>query len=110
MNTLKSGKITLFLITACMALPASSEPNTDTNKQELFERMQQLESESHKKRISILEEAEACIRQARDFREYRECEQQEKQARHAFKQEHKPQKQALREEMRAFRQQRMSQR
>lgn len=90
-------------LTLCLVLPASADERQDTQKQQLFERMQTLEKESHQQRITILEQAQACINQAQNFREHRKCKEQEKLARQDFKKNHKLQKQALREDIRKLR-------
>lgn len=77
--------------------------NRADNRLEFFHKLQKLESESHQQRMGILQQAENCISQAENFREYRKCEQQEKQARQAFRDKHKPKMQALRQEFRAQR-------
>ena len=100
-----------FIVTSllfCLAFPTFAADPLDIEKHQLFERLKMLEKESHQQRIAILEEAEVCISRAENFREYRKCEQKEKQAREEFKQKHKPKKLAFREDFREFRENRIS--
>jgi hypothetical protein len=72
--------------------------------QELFEQRRALEMRSHAGRIRILQEADDCIRSARDIRAYRVCEEQEAAGRQALRDELRPELEALRAGWQALRQ------
>lgn len=61
----------------------------------MFAEYKAIESYSHKQRIRILQEAEACIQSAADRDQYRVCEQREEQAREQVKETVKAQHDAL---------------
>lgn len=70
---------------------------------ELFERLRETESESHRARVQILEAADRCIREAEDFRAYRACEEVERTARKALRERLQPTRDALRQDFRNLR-------
>lgn len=82
---------------AVAAAPAQPE-------QAPFEAYRDLESRSHQARIRILQEADACIRDAADREALRACETKERAARQALRAELKPKRHALRAEIKALRQ------
>jgi hypothetical protein len=69
----------------------------------LFRELKGMESESHRERIRILQEAEACIQRATAFPEYRQCERTEQEARERLRERLKPKREALREQVRSAR-------
>lgn len=91
-----------------VALAAASITTADAapgaTVQELFEQRRALEIRSHAERIRILQEADECIRSARDIRAYRACEEQEAAGRQALRDELRPQLEALRADWQALRQ------
>ncbi|MCX7897241.1 MAG: hypothetical protein N2441_05145 [Rhodocyclaceae bacterium] len=62
-----------------------------------FEQIKALESESHRERIRILQEAEACIDSATTPDAYRQCEEREKIARQELRERLQRQREALRQ-------------
>jgi hypothetical protein len=84
---------------------AAAEPPQAMNPeaQQLFEKRRAIESASHAERTRILAQADACIKQAADFQAYRDCEQQERQARQAHIEQLRPQLQALRSDAQKLR-------
>lgn len=95
----------LLLIGSASTQAFESDEDNLKQRDSLLAELVRLESESHLERIRILEMAEDCIQGAGNFREYRSCEKRENAARKAFREQHKPKKKALREELKAFRQQ-----
>jgi hypothetical protein len=71
--------------------------------QGLFEERRAIEMRSHAERIRILQEADACIRAAADFRAYRACEEREAAGREALRAELRPRLEALRTDWQALR-------
>ena len=66
----------LFGFVAVSAANAETQaaPRCDrAGREGVFREMKALESESHRERIRILQESEACIQRSQVFREYREC-------------------------------------
>jgi hypothetical protein len=57
-----------------------------TNQNQGLEKVVDIESYSHQERIKILQEADACIHNAKAREEYRACEEKEKQEREQLKQ------------------------
>jgi DNA anti-recombination protein RmuC len=87
---------------AATAVPAAAEspqrPAHDPNRRaEIFQEIRLLESESHLERIRILQEAEACVQRAADFRAFRECEHAERQAREQLRSRLQAKRDALRD-------------
>jgi hypothetical protein len=90
--------IAVVAIAAPVAAESPQRPPHDPNRRaEIFQEVRLLESESHQERIRILQEAEACIRRAADFRAYRECEQAERQAREQLRSRLQAKRDALRD-------------
>jgi hypothetical protein len=80
--------IVFFWILLGMAAVSSAEADTnprpllDSGKRAgFFQELKVIESESHRERIRILQDAEACIQRAATFPEFRQCELAERQAR-----------------------------
>lgn len=97
---------TLLVLAGCaFSAAAISEPAPDRDPQAraLFEKRRLIESTSHKQRIRILQEADACIHAAPDYRSFRDCERQEQQARQDLRDRLRPEVEALRSDWRAFR-------
>lgn len=91
-------------------LAHASEPVTEPAKEQLLDKARAIESHSHHGRIGILQQAEGCIQAAKTHQAYRQCEQKEKQAREQLREELRPQHQALRDEIRQFRETRQTER
>jgi hypothetical protein len=83
-------------------VPASPAP------QQMLDKRKAIESDSHRSRIRILQEAEGCIQAAKTPQDYRACEQKERQAREQLREELRPRHQALRQEARQWRQSRQA--
>lgn len=66
---------------------------------EMFADFKSIESYSHKERIRILQEAEACIQAAADRIQYKSCEQREKADRERIQEIIMSRHQAMRERM-----------
>ncbi len=98
--------VPVAMIMSGLVLPMVSGAQPDPAWQEVFEERREIESISHRERIRILQEAEDCIREAGDFRAYRACERQEKQAREALRERLRPRLQALQAEVRELRRRR----
>lgn len=62
----------------------------------LFAEKKALESQSHKQRMSILEEAEKCIQAAKSGDEYSACEKKEQEAREKYAEQSKAKNEELR--------------
>ena len=92
---------TLLLAATGLSL-ADATPDTDP-RLALFHERREIEHISHHERIRILQQADACIAQAENWRAYRQCERQEQAARKALKERLRPRLQALRERVRALR-------
>jgi hypothetical protein len=90
------------LVAAAWAAPLAAAAGTPT-VQGLFEERRAIEIRSHAERIRILQEADACIRAAADFRAYRACEEREAAGREALRAELRPQLEALRADWQALR-------
>jgi hypothetical protein len=93
-----------FGLVAASAVHAEmrSAPNFDrAGREAIFREMKAIESESHRERIQILIEAEACIQRARVFREYRECEWAEQRAREQLQDRLRPKREDLRDRIRS---------
>lgn len=71
---------------------------------EMFVEFKAIESYSHHERISILQEAEACIQAAANRDQYRACEEREQQGREQVKAQVKARHDALRARAKAMRQ------
>jgi hypothetical protein len=76
---MKKGLLTIALLTVGFGV-AFAEPSQD------LQRAIDIESYSHQERIRILQEADACIHNAKTKEEYRDCEEKEKQERKQLKQ------------------------
>ncbi|RMG54197.1 MAG: hypothetical protein D6717_10020 [Gammaproteobacteria bacterium] len=93
----------LLLLTLLGTAQASAQPTEPADpRRQLFEERRALESISHRERIRILQQADACIQAADSIRAYRACEQEEKAARQALRQRLRPQVQELRARFRAL--------
>jgi|GEM_PF-1827695 len=84
------------------AAPAGEHPTP------MLDKLKAIESDSHRSRIRILEEADRCIEAADTAQAYRDCERKEKQAREHLREELRPRHQALRQEARQWRQSRQT--
>ena len=96
----------LFGLVAASTAHAETQPSPGFDgaaREGIFREMKALESESHRGRIRILQEAEACIQRAGVFREYRECEWAEQQAREQLQGSLRPKREALRDRIRSVR-------
>jgi hypothetical protein len=86
----------LFLILAAglafLAFPGAADAETGQRAREL----KQIESQSHRERIKILEDADRCISRAETRPDYRACEEAEAQARKDSNQRARAAKQSLR--------------
>ncbi|CAA7622420.1 conserved exported hypothetical protein [Magnetospirillum sp. LM-5] len=86
----------LFLILAAglafLAYPADADAETGPRAREL----KRIESQSHRDRIKILEQADRCIAKAENRQDYRACEEAEAQARKDSNLKARDAKQALR--------------
>jgi hypothetical protein len=94
------------LVVLALQMPLAAAEWDGTSRAEvrvLFERLRELESQSHLERIRILERAEVCIRQAGDFHAYRLCEDAEGDARDALRDRLRPQFHVLRADWRVMR-------
>ena len=97
----------LGILFACGAVSATAAETLSVSRvdragrDEIFREMRALESESHRERIRILQESEACIQRARMFREYRECEWSEQRAREQLQDRLRPKREALRDRIRS---------
>ncbi len=76
----------------------------DGVRAEMFAEFKAIESFSHKERMRILQEADACIQAAMDRDKYRTCEQRENQARDQVKEQVKARHDALRAKAEGFKQ------
>lgn len=101
--------LTASAVTAAMAdsQPAEGVPSkvSDPRMLEMFNRHKTLESESHRARIQLLQEAEACIQASASPHAFRSCERHEREAREAIHNQHRARMEALRAEYRQFREQ-----
>ena len=82
--------IALLLFAASLPALAYTEADMDRGRPggiraELFAEHKAIESYSHRERIRILQEADACIHAAADRIQYRACEDREGQAREQLK-------------------------
>lgn len=97
----------IALIAAGLASSAiAAEPRQDDRqnlRQKMYDKMRSLESQSHRGRIQILQEAEGCIQGANSPQTYRECERKEQTARESLRESLHPQQQALRDEFQRMR-------
>jgi hypothetical protein len=94
----------VFAIVAVSTADAETQaaPTFDRGgRASIFRDMKAIESESHRERIRILEEAETCIQRAQVFREYRECEWAEQRAREQLQDHLRPKREALRDRIRS---------
>lgn len=89
-------------LVAAAGAAASQRPLPDELRA-LFEERRAIESMSHRERIRILQEAEACIEGAADLRAFRACERAERAAREALRERLRPRVEALRARVRALR-------
>jgi len=71
---------------------------------QFFNEFRNIESVSHRERIAILQEAEACIQAATNREQYRACEEREGAAREKSNEKAKASRQALRARMEQMRQ------
>ncbi len=71
---------------------------------EMFGEFKAIESYSHRERVRILQEAEACIQSAVNRDQYRACEEREQQGREQVKVQVKARHDALRARAQAMRQ------
>ena len=84
-------KVLLLSLSTLLAAssPAAADPDPAATVwiegQALFYEFRDLESFSHRERIRILEEAEACIQEADNREAFRRCERSERQARQALR-------------------------
>jgi hypothetical protein len=83
-----NASIVFFGILLGMAAAPSAGADTDPRplldsgkRAGYFQELKAIESESHRERIRILQDAEACIQRAVAFPEFRQCELAERQAR-----------------------------
>ncbi|NWG87147.1 MAG: hypothetical protein HXY26_06480 [Hydrogenophilaceae bacterium] len=86
---------------------ANQPPQVDDRaqvRQQMLEKIRAIESHSHHSRIRILQEAERCVQAAKTPQDYRACEQMEQQSREQLREELRPRRQALRDEVRQLRQ------
>jgi hypothetical protein len=95
-----------ILLSATVAVAATADmpqgPALDRGQwAAFFQELKALESESHRERIRILQVAEACIQRAATFREYRQCERAEHDAREQLRARLKTKREALRGRLRA---------
>jgi hypothetical protein len=91
-----------LMITAAANADAPPGPGFErAGRAEILREIKAIESESHRERIRILQAAETCIQQARAFREYRECEWAEQQAREELQDRLRPKRKALRDRIRS---------
>ena len=65
-------------------------------RSQMFAELKNIESISHKERIRILQEADACIQRAANRDQYRSCEERERQAREHSNVQAKAYREALR--------------
>ncbi len=70
----------------------------------LFNEFRNIESVSHRERIAILQQAEACIQAAANRDQYRSCEEREQAAREQSNEKAKASRQALRAKVEQMRQ------
>ena len=103
MKTLKSLPLFAILLLSGPGLAQTDTAPDEDPRQALFRERREIEHISHHERIRILQQADACIAQAENWRAYRQCEQQEQAARKALRQRLGPRLQALRERVRALR-------
>ena len=99
-------QLTLLVLAGCTfgtAAISEAAPNNDPQARAMFEKRRLIESTSHKQRIRILQEADACINAAPDYRSFRDCERREQQARQDLRDQLRPEVEALRSEWQAFR-------
>ena len=101
-----SGAIPGILFGLVVASAANAEtqaaPRFDrAGREGIFREMKAIESESHRERMRILKESEACIQRAQVFREYRECEWAEQRAREQLQDRLRPKREALRDRIRS---------
>lgn len=89
----------LAILIAVCSLISPAQAALASPQNELFNQFKQLESLSHLGRIAILQEAEVCLQQAQSREAFRACEEKEKQARLALREELRPQRELLRAEM-----------
>jgi hypothetical protein len=76
---MKKGLLTVALLTVGFGV-SFAEPSQD------LQRAIDIESYSHQERVRILQEADACIHNAKTKEEYRACEEKEKQEREQLRQ------------------------
>jgi len=104
MKLILTGLILLMPLTTLAAAGGQHQRLRDNPEvRALFERFKATESESHQARIHILQQAEACIQQARDRKAYRQCEREEGDARRAARERTRQQREDIREEAMALR-------
>jgi len=99
-------QLALLALAGCaISTVAISEPapNNGPQARAILEKRRLPESTSHKQRIRILQEADACINAAPDYRSFRDCERQEQQARQDLRDQLRPEVEALHSEWQAFR-------
>ncbi len=76
----------------------------DGVRTEMFAEFKSIESYSHKERIRILQEADACIQAASDRNQYKACEQREKADRERVQEQVKARHQSMREKVEGIKQ------
>lgn len=107
-------KITIFAVLATGVLILTNtafaleqkiiQPDSGQARSPLFSEFKRIEADSHKERIRILQEADACIRGAADRNQYQVCEQREQDAREKSKATSRSRREALREKKQMIRQ------
>ncbi len=84
--------------------PGANRGRFEQARTQMFAEFKAIESTSHKDRIRILQEADACIQAAANRDQYRACEEREKSAREHSNAEAKSRREALRSKAEGMRQ------
>lgn len=87
---------------ACLSASAgeAAPDRREALRQEVLDRVKEAESYSHRERIRILQEADACLHSAKSREAFRACEGREQQARDRLREELRGRREALREALR----------
>jgi hypothetical protein len=109
---MKPSTITLLLLVASTGAQAfeQSDHRMESARAQTFAEFKAIESASHRQRIQILQEADACIKAAQNREQYQVCEERERETREHSNAAAKSSRQALREKLDGSRQAMLSDR
>ncbi|MBM3391664.1 MAG: hypothetical protein FJY34_06770 [Betaproteobacteria bacterium] len=96
--------LALITLLALSAQAAFADGGFEDVRARLFNEFRNIESVSHRERIAILQEAEACIQAATNREQYRICEERENAARERSNDKAKASRQALKARVEQMRQ------